>query len=133
MVTEATYSWRDILVNPRLFTCVFTGFASGMPLFLILHLVPAWLREGGVDLATIGLFSLAGMPYVWKFLWAPAMDRWVPPFMGRRRGWMFMTQVALLLSIGALTVDPKLDRTEIAAWTVAANLLLNLDEAVTKS
>lgn len=118
MVTEATYSWRDILVNPRLFTCVFTGFASGMPLFLILHLVPAWLREGGVDLATIGLFSLAGMPYVWKFLWAPAMDRWVPPFMGRRRGWMFMTQVALLLSIGALGMLNPIEATTAIALLV---------------
>ncbi len=115
-MTAATVSWRDILVNPRLFTCVFTGFTSGMPLFLILHLVPAWLRLEGVDLATIGLFSLAGMPYVWKFLWAPAMDRYVPPFLGRRRGWMLMTQVALLVSIGVLgMLEPAASMTLVAS------------------
>ncbi|NND69918.1 MAG: AmpG family muropeptide MFS transporter [Halioglobus sp.] len=117
-MTDATYNWRDVLVNPRLLTCAFTGFTSGMPLYLIYSLVPAWLREGGVSLATIGLFSLAGMPYVWKFLWAPVMDRWVPPFLGRRRGWMIMTQVGLLFSIGGLGwLDPAGATTAIM-WLV---------------
>ena len=55
--------------------CVFTGFASGMPLYLLIQLVPAWLRDSGVSLAEIGLFALVGLPYTWKFLWAPLMDR----------------------------------------------------------
>jgi len=88
--------------------CVFLGFTSGMPLFVLFQLVPAWLRSGGVDLATIGLFALVSLPYTWKFLWSPLMDRFRPPFLGRRRGWALVTQVALFLVIGALGhVDPS--------------------------
>ena len=87
--------------------CVFLGFTSGMPLFVLFQLVPAWLRSSGVDLATIGLFALVSLPYTWKFLWSPLMDRFRPPFLGRRRGWAVVTQIALLLVIGALGhVDP---------------------------
>lgn len=95
-------TWRDAILNRRMLICVFTGLASGMPLYVLFQLVPAWLSEGGVSLVEIGLFSLAGLPYAWKFLWAPMMDRWVPPFLGRRRGWMLITQIALLFSIGIL-------------------------------
>jgi PAT family beta-lactamase induction signal transducer AmpG len=88
--------------------CVFIGFSSGMPLYVLIQLVPAWLRSNGVDLATIGLFSLVSLPYTWKFLWSPLMDRYAPPFLGRRRGWALMTQLALLLSIGMLgQFDPS--------------------------
>ena len=87
--------------------CVFLGFTSGMPLFVLFQLVPAWLRSAGVDLGTIGLFALVSLPYTWKFLWSPLMDRFRPPFLGRRRGWAIVTQAALLLCIGALGhVDP---------------------------
>jgi PAT family beta-lactamase induction signal transducer AmpG len=87
--------------------CVFLGFTSGMPLFVLFQLVPAWLRSGGVDLATIGLFALVSLPYTWKFLWSPLMDRFRPPFLGRRRGWALVTQIALFVVIGALGhVDP---------------------------
>jgi len=96
-------------------TCVFTGLASGMPLFVLYQLVPAFLKDGGVSLTEIGLFSLVGIPYTIKFLWAPLMDRWVPPFLGRRRGWMLAMQVALLLGIGSLGMfDPA-----VSTWTVA--------------
>ena len=100
--------------------CVFTGFASGMPLYVLFQLVPAWLREGGVSLAEIGLFALVGIPYTWKFVWAPLMDRWVPPFLGRRRGWMIMFQLALLLSIGVLgAYQPEKD-IAVIAWIAFA-------------
>jgi PAT family beta-lactamase induction signal transducer AmpG len=95
--------------------CVFTGFASGLPLYLLIQLVPAWLRVEGVGLAEIGFFSLVGFPYTWKFLWSPIMDRYTLPFLGRRRGWMFVTQLALLISIAALGfVEPRL-----SIWSVA--------------
>jgi PAT family beta-lactamase induction signal transducer AmpG len=88
-------------------TCVFLGFASGMPLWVLISLVPAWLRTEGIDLATIGLFSLMTLPYTWKFIWSPLMDRYRPPFLGRRRGWALITQVVLLATIGALGLcDP---------------------------
>jgi len=100
--------------------CVFTGFASGMPYYVLIQLVPAWLREGGVSLTTIGLFSLVGIPYTWKFLWAPMMDRYVPPFLGRRRGWMLVTQIALLLFIGLLgIVEPARSTSVVAVLALA--------------
>ncbi|MDG1945914.1 MAG: AmpG family muropeptide MFS transporter [Halioglobus sp.] len=109
-------NWKEQLLNRRMLICVFTGLASGMPLYVLYQLVPVWLREGGVSLSEIGLFSLIGIPYTWKFMWAPLMDRWVPPFLGRRRGWMLVAQVALLLSIGVLGMfDPSR-----STWVIAA-------------
>jgi PAT family beta-lactamase induction signal transducer AmpG len=99
--------------------CVFTGLASGMPLYVLLQLVPAWLRDEGVSLAEIGLFALVGIPYTWKFLWAPLMDRWVPPLLGRRRGWMMICQVALLISMGLLGSFQPSEATWLIAWMAA--------------
>ncbi len=95
-------NWQEILFNRKMVTCVLLGFSSGMPLFVGTHLVPAWLRSNEVDLATIGLFAILGLPYTWKFLWSPLMDRYRLPFLGRRRGWALITQIALLLSIGTM-------------------------------
>jgi PAT family beta-lactamase induction signal transducer AmpG len=94
--------WQDILFNRKMLICIFLGFTSGMPLYVLFQLVPAWLRSEGVDLAAIGLFSLMSLPYTFKFLWSPLMDRFVPPFLGRRRGWALITQVLLFLAIGLL-------------------------------
>jgi PAT family beta-lactamase induction signal transducer AmpG len=71
------------------------GFASGLPLALTGATLQAWVTVEGVDLATIGLLTLVGIPYTWKFLWSPLLDRFVPPFLGRRRGWLVVTQLAL--------------------------------------
>ena len=99
----------------RLLLCVFTGLTSGMPLYLLLQMVPAWLRDSGVSLAEIGLFALVGLPYTWKFLWAPLMDRWILP-LGLRRGWMLVTQFSLVVAIGAMgSMDPISQTTSIAA------------------
>ena len=100
--------------------CVFTGFASGMPLYVLFQLVPAWLKDGGVSLTDIGLFALVGIPYTWKFLWAPLMDRWIPPFLGRRRGWMLLCQLGLLLSIGILGSFEPARSTWLVAWLAVA-------------
>ena len=113
-------AWHAAVLNRRMLICVFTGLASGMPLYVLFQLVPVWLSEGGVSLVEIGLFSLVGIPYTWKFLWAPMMDRWVPPFLGRRRGWMLMTQVALLLSIGVLGMYEPAQSTWLIAWLAVA-------------
>lgn len=94
--------WQEILFSRRMLVCIFIGFSSGMPLYVLIQLVPAWLRSQHIDLATIGLFSLVALPYTWKFLWSPLMDRFSLPFLGRRRGWALLTQVALLLCIGLL-------------------------------
>ncbi|MFQ5519322.1 MAG: AmpG family muropeptide MFS transporter [Mariprofundus sp.] len=90
------------LFSRKMLICIFTGFASGLPLYLLINLVPAWLHSEGVDLATIGLFALIQFPYTWKFLWAPLLDRYVVPLLGRRRGWMLISQITLLIVIAAM-------------------------------
>ena len=105
---------RRVLLNKRMLICIFTGFSSGLPLFILISLLPAWLRSEGVDLKAIGLFALIQLPFTWKFLWSPLFDRYIPP-LGRRRGWLFISQTALLLSIPAFgTLHPDLD-----LWTIA--------------
>jgi PAT family beta-lactamase induction signal transducer AmpG len=111
----AKESWRQALFNRRMLICVFIGFSSGLPLYLLINLLPAWLRTEGVDLKAIGLFALIGLPYTWKFLWSPLLDRYAVPVLGRRRGWMLAMHIALIISIASLGVlDP---RTQI--WTIA--------------
>jgi PAT family beta-lactamase induction signal transducer AmpG len=96
--------------------CVFTGFSSGLPLYLLINLLPAWLRTEGVDLKTIGFFTLIQFPYVWKFVWSPLLDRYALPLLGRRRGWMLVTQVVLLVAIPLFGVlNPRED-----IWTIVA-------------
>lgn len=105
---------KDIIFNKRMLICVFTGFSSGLPLYILISLLPAWLRSEGVDLKAIGLFSLISLPFTWKFIWAPLFDRCTPP-LGRRRGWLLITQLALLFSIPAFGyLHAQLD-----IWTVA--------------
>ncbi len=107
---------RESILNRRMFICVLTGLASGMPLYLLVQLVPAWLRSSGVSLADIGLLALVGLPYSWKFLWAPLMDRLSLP-LGRRRGWMLVTQIGLIMGIGSLGyVDPVNNMALVAAF-----------------
>ena len=95
-------AWLAPLLTRNMLICVFTGFASGLPLYLLLNLVPAWLRTEGISLKAIGLFALIQLPYTWKFLWSPFLDRYALPWLGRRRGWMFVTQILLLGLIAAL-------------------------------
>jgi len=116
MVTAMTNNTniRLALLNKRMLICIFTGFSSGLPLYILISLLPAWLRSEGVDLKAIGLFALIQLPFTWKFLWAPLFDRYAPP-LGRRRGWLLITQIALLLSLPLLgTFHPRLD-----IWTIA--------------
>ena len=80
----------------------FLGFSSGIPLALTSGTLQAWMTVVGVDLRTIGIFALVGLPYTVKFLWAPFMDRFIPPWLGRRRGWIIMTQLCLVTSISAM-------------------------------
>jgi PAT family beta-lactamase induction signal transducer AmpG len=108
-------SFKEAILNRRMLICVFTGFTSGLPLYVLIQLVPAWLRVEGVGLAEIGFFALIGFPYTWKFLWSPIMDRYTLPFLGRRRGWMLVTQLALLVSIASMGfIKP-----DLSIWTVA--------------
>jgi PAT family beta-lactamase induction signal transducer AmpG len=85
----------------RMLVVALMGFVSGLPLLLTGSVLQAWMKEAGVDLATIGLFALAGLPYTLKFVWAPLFDRYVPLALGRRRGWLLLVQLGL---IGALVL-----------------------------
>lgn len=102
--------WLHALLSRKMLVCIFTGFSSGLPLYLLLNLLPAWLRSEGIDLKTIGFFALIQFPYTWKFLWAPLLDRYSVSGFGRRRGWMLATQLGLWLAIGSLGgLDPRGD------------------------
>ena len=105
----------EAILNRRMLICVFTGFTSGLPLYILFQLVPAWLRVEGVGLAEIGFFALVQIPYAWKFLWAPVIDRFTLSRLGHRRSWMLLTQVALLVSISALGFL----KPDISIWTIA--------------
>ena len=99
---KAQPGWWQALLTRKMLICIFTGFSSGLPLYLLLNLLPAWLRSEGADLKTIGFFAFVQFPYAWKFLWSPLLDRYALPGFGRRRGWMLLTQIGLLLAIGAI-------------------------------
>lgn len=111
-------AWLATLLTRRMLICVFTGFASGMPLYLLLNLLPAWLRSEGVSLATIGLFALIQFPYTWKFLWSPLLDHIALP-LGRRRGWILLTQALLLLIIALLGHYSPARDLEAIVWLTA--------------
>ena len=105
------------LFTRRMLICVFTGFSSGLPLYLLLNLLPAWLRTEGINLKIIGAFALIQFPYTWKFLWSPFLDRYVVPMFGRRRGWMLLTQLALMATIAWMgTLSPR----DELSWVIYA-------------
>ncbi len=90
------------LANHRIALMVPLGFVSGLPLSLTGRTLQAWLSVEGISLGTIGIFTLVGSPHTLKFLWSPLMDRYVPPWLGRRRGLMMATQLLLLTAIAAM-------------------------------
>ena len=112
----AARGWRTY-VNGRTISILFLGFSSGLPLYTLIYLMQAWLAKSGLDVKALGLFALVTFPYTFKFLWAPFMDRYSIGPLGRRRGWMALTQLALFLVIGGLgMLDPKLELTLIAGF-----------------
>ena len=95
------------ICSGRMLVALLMGFSCGVPLLLTISVLQAWMKEEGVDLTVIGMMSLVGLPYTLKFLWAPFMDRFTLPFLGRRRGWLLIAQVALIFSIAGLGLtDP---------------------------
>ena len=103
MSDSTSPNWRQVLFNRRMLVCVFTGFSSGLPLYLLFSLLPAWLKTEGLSLTVIGAFALIQFPYTWKFLWAPLLDRYgILPWLGRRRSWMAVSQIGLIAAIAWL-------------------------------
>ena len=112
-IARAALSWRMLVA-------AFMGFASGLPLLLTGSVLQAWMKEEGVDLGTIGLFALVGLPYTLKFLWAPLMDRFTPNRLGRRRGWLAIFQVSLIAAMVVMSLaEPAID-----PWSLAIAALL---------
>jgi PAT family beta-lactamase induction signal transducer AmpG len=117
-----TPSLRERLLNKRILLCIITGFSSGLPLFVLISLLSAWLREGGVDLKAIGLLALVQFPYIWKFVWAPLCDRYGLG-LGRRRTWMLFSQVALIATIPLFGwLSPLTDMAQITGLAILVAL-----------
>jgi PAT family beta-lactamase induction signal transducer AmpG len=115
----ALRDYSAVFRDRNLAVILLLGFSSGLPLALTGGTLQAWMTVEGVDLSTIGVFTLVGLPYTWKFLWAPMMDRFVPPFLGRRRGWLLLTQLGLAAGIAAMAfASPKGDLAWLAALAV---------------
>lgn len=114
----------------RLFVVMILGFASGLPLALSGTALQTWLTVDNVDLATIGFFSLVGLPYTFKFLWAPLMDRFEPSWLGRRRGWLVMVQVALAMSLALMSMLSPGAQTHFLAISAALVAFLSASQDV---
>ncbi len=91
-----------LIFTPKMLVSFLMGFSCGVPLLLTLSVLQAWMKEEGVDLSVIGLFALVGLPYTLKFLWSPILDRFTLPFLGRRRGWLLIIQLLLVVAIAGL-------------------------------
>ncbi|MEA1921129.1 MAG: AmpG family muropeptide MFS transporter [Pseudomonadota bacterium] len=104
------------ICSPRMLVSLLMGFACGVPLLLTISVLQAWMKDVGVDIKVIGLFSLVGLPYTLKFLWAPIMDRFTLPFLGRRRGWILLFQLLLVLVIAALGFTDPLANPVLVAF-----------------
>jgi MFS transporter, PAT family, beta-lactamase induction signal transducer AmpG len=110
------HDYSAVFRDRNLAVILLLGFSSGLPIALVGSTLQAWMTVEGVNLATIGLITLIGVPYTWKFLWAPTMDRYVPPFLGRRRGWLALTQLAIVAGLAGMAfTSPRTDITLIAA------------------
>ena len=107
MGSENRRSMLEVILSGRMLVALVMGFSCGLPLLLTITVLQAWMKEEGVDLTVIGMMALVGLPYTLKFLWAPFLDRFTLPFLGRRRGWLLVAQVALIVSIAGLgSTDP---------------------------
>ena len=128
-MSDSSIIWRDLLTK-KMLICVFTGFTSGLPLFIIVSLLPAWLMDSGLELKAIALFSFIQLPYVLKFLWAPLFDGFSFS-MGRRKGWLIIFQVLLLASISITgLLDPKSQIMTVAIISTAIAFFSASQDAV---
>jgi PAT family beta-lactamase induction signal transducer AmpG len=102
------HQYLKTIFSRRMLVSFIMGFACGLPLLLTITVLQAWMKDEGIDLTVIGFMSLVGLPYTLKFLWAPVMDRFTLSFLGRRRGWLLIAQVALICAIAGLGfTNPK--------------------------
>ena len=129
-MTEAKRgTWASILASRRMAITAALGFASGLPLLLTGQVLGLWLTDAKVDIKTIALFASVGLPYTFKFAWAPLLDRFVPP-LGRRRGWMLITQIGLVAVIVAMASADPAANTEWLAYLAVAIAALSATQDV---
>jgi len=103
----------------KIFIATLLGISSGLPLYVLIQTIPAWFRDYNLELSKISVFGLVGIPYTFKYLWAPFLDRFSLPFLGQRRGWMILTQVIIILSIALMGLfNPATDLTIIVFLTL---------------
>lgn len=117
---KANPSFLTVFESRKMVALLLLGFASGLPLFLTSQTLQAWMKTAEVDLGTIGWFSLVALPYSLKFLWSPFLDCYVPPFLGRRRGWLVVTQALLVVAIAAMAFHNP----QQALFWIAVNALV---------
>mgnify|MGYP005841191373 CR=1 FL=1 len=124
--TDGENRFLTVFFSRRMMVAMVMGFSCGLPLLLTLSILQAWMKEAGVDLTVIGLMGLSRLPYSTKFLWSPFLDRYTPPFLGRRRGWLLVMQVCLALAIAVLGLtEPR----QNLYWVALAALMVNFFSA----
>jgi len=126
LLPEHRKSIIRVLFSRRILVAFLMGFASGLPLLLTIGVLQAWMKEKGVDLTWIGMITLVQLPYTWKFIWAPVLDRFTLPFLGRRRGWLLVAQLCLIASIATLGYS---DPVKNVVMMVVAALLVSFFSA----
>jgi MFS transporter, PAT family, beta-lactamase induction signal transducer AmpG len=124
LTTAAKPTLKEALADKRMMAVLFFGFASGLPLNLTAATMQAWLTSLNIDIKTIGMFAAVGLPYSFKFLWAPILDRFSPPLLGRRRGWILIYQLGLIVAIAVMgNASPTQDLSSFAAIAVIVAFL----------
>jgi PAT family beta-lactamase induction signal transducer AmpG len=118
------------LGDKRMTAVLLLSFASGLPFNLTGFTLQAWLASAGLDIKTIGIFTLVGLPYIFKFLWAPLLDRYAPPILGRRRGWIFIFQVCLAICIGFMGLNSPTDGPYVLAATALLLAFLSASQDI---
>lgn len=131
MQLNRQHGWLETLAafkHPRVITMLFLGFSAGMPILLIFSSLGLWLREAGIERATVTYFSWAALGYSFKFVWAPLVDQlplpWLTKMMGRRRAWMLVAQLMIIAAILCMAaVDPQAGQSQLTLMAIAAVLL----------
>jgi len=126
---DYTSLWQQFS-NRRIGVILLLGFSSGLPLALTGKTLQGWMTVENVDLTTIGIFTLVSFPYTWKFLWAPILDRYVPPLLGRRRGWMLLTQLGLIAAFCAMGLSSPAKATVMMAVLAVAVVTLSATQDI---
>jgi len=130
LTVKATKSLLQVFQSRKMAALLLLGVSSGLPLFLTSKTLQAWMTVEGVNLAAIGLFSLVGLPYSLKFIWAPLLDRFTLPFLGRRRGWLILIQCALLVAIAFMALQRPAQALQILAVNALAIAFLSATQDI---